>query len=231
MLWDMDGTLLDTEPYWIAAETDLVREFGGTWTEADAFALVGKALPDSAAVLQDAGVALSIREIIDRLSADVCAGVARQAVWRPGAIELLEELQTASIPCALVTMSEGPLAELVTSLLPAGLFRFLITGDLVKRGKPDPEPYLMALAHMGSLVPGLDPRRVIAIEDSIPGIHSAAASGATSIAVPHMSPVGPSAQWFLTDSLAGIHLAELEGLVADRLAGNFPAAETAGAHA
>lgn len=224
MLWDMDGTLLDTEPYWIAAETALVREFGGQWSEADAYALVGKALPDSAAVLQRAGVTLSVREIIDRLSAEVCAGVKREVTWRPGAIELLNELQTAQIPCALVTMSEGPLASLVTSLLPDGLFRFHVTGDMVARGKPDPEPYLMALESMGALVPELDPRRVVAIEDSIPGIRSASASGATAIGVPHMSPIGTSPDWALIDSLAGFQLADLEALVADRMSGAFPAA-------
>ena len=224
VLWDMDGTLLDTEPYWMGAESALVREFGGRWTDEDAYALVGNALPDSARILQAAGVTLSVREIIDRLSAEVCAGVSREVMWRPGAIELLHELRAASIPCALVTMSEGPLAALVTSLLPAGLFRFHVTGDMVARGKPDPEPYLMALESMGALVPDLDPRRVVAIEDSIPGILSASASGATAVAVPHLSPIEPSSDWALIDSLSGFRLADLDRLVADRISGAFPSA-------
>ena len=51
VLWDMDGTLVDTEPYWMAAETALVQSFGGTWSHEDALQLVGSGLIDSAVIL------------------------------------------------------------------------------------------------------------------------------------------------------------------------------------
>ena len=77
-------------------------------------ALVGNALPDAAAALQRAGVSLGTREIIDRLTGEVHGrGAPRTSQWRPGALELLEELHQANIPCGLVTMSEEPLAALV----------------------------------------------------------------------------------------------------------------------
>ena len=56
ILWDMDGTLVDTEPYWLAAEAELVHSFGGTWTHEDGLTLVGSGLWHSAAVLQGRGV-------------------------------------------------------------------------------------------------------------------------------------------------------------------------------
>src|SRR5690606_9402352 len=64
VLWDMDGTLIDSEPYWISAETALVESFGGTWTHEEALVLVGQGLDYSARMLQAKGVELSEEEII-----------------------------------------------------------------------------------------------------------------------------------------------------------------------
>ena len=41
VLWDMDGTIVDTEPYWIATEYELAAEFGGEWSDAKAHSIVG----------------------------------------------------------------------------------------------------------------------------------------------------------------------------------------------
>ncbi|WP_411733904.1 HAD family hydrolase [Paeniglutamicibacter sp.] len=213
VLWDMDGTLLDTEPHWMAAEARLVAEFGGRWSHEQALELVGNALPDAAAALQRAGVALTEREIIDRLTAEVEAGVGRHVDWRPGALELLEALHAASIPCGLVTMSEEPLAALVLEQLPKKYFAFRVTGDMVSRGKPHPEPYLLGLRLLGEHVAELEPARVIGIEDSAPGIASAAASGITAVLVEHIAPVPDSASWQRVGSLLGLDVDSLGALV------------------
>ena len=212
VLWDMDGTLLDTEPYWMAAEARLVAEFGGSWSDAQALELVGNALPDAAAALQRAGVALGEREIIDRLTAEVLDGVRRHVDWRPGALELLEALHAASIPCGLVTMSEEPLAALVIDQLPKKYFAFRVTGDMVERGKPHPDPYLMGLQMLGAQVENLEPSRVIGLEDSAPGIASAAASGITAVLVEHLAPVPDSASWHRLGTLAGVRIDALAAL-------------------
>ncbi|MEX2628110.1 MAG: HAD hydrolase-like protein, partial [Ilumatobacteraceae bacterium] len=74
VLWDMDGTLIDTEPYWMAAEHDVVGEFGGTWTEADGHAVVGFDLLDSARyIAEHGGVPLPPEEIVERLLDGVIA--------------------------------------------------------------------------------------------------------------------------------------------------------------
>ncbi|HYH11405.1 MAG TPA: hypothetical protein VD789_03535, partial [Thermomicrobiales bacterium] len=67
VFFDHDGTLVDTEPYWIEAELLLPRRFGATWTEADSIAAVGSPMPETARLLQAAGVPLTIEEIIDDL--------------------------------------------------------------------------------------------------------------------------------------------------------------------
>lgn len=219
VLWDMDGTIVDTEPYWIQAEKDLVRSYGGSWTDSDAEAMVGQALTFGAGLLQNAGVPLTVREIIDRLIGEVTVKVRKQVPWRPGARELLSELKDAGIPCAMVTMSEPILANEVCSQLPAGTFSFVVTGDVVSRGKPHPEPYELAFDRLSELVPDLSKNRVVAIEDSLPGVTSARAAGLVTLGVPHFLPLPPDAGRHEWDTLDGRTAADLASLVSGATAG------------
>src|SRR2546427_12717147 len=88
-LWDMDGTIVDTEPYWIEAEHALVAAHGGQWPHAPALQLTGQSLDFSAGILQDPGVDLGRPEIIDTLTAHVVSQVRISVPWRPRARELL----------------------------------------------------------------------------------------------------------------------------------------------
>ena len=208
VLWDMDGTLVDTEPYWFEAEFELVAEFDGTWTEADALSLVGFDLLDSANELRTrGGVRMDPVHVVDRLLDGVIRRVAVQLPWRPGAPELLAECVAARIPCVLVTMSWRRLADSVIAAAPEGSFAASITGDEVRNGKPDPEPYLAAAA-----VLGLDPADCVAIEDSPTGVASALAAGCATLGVPHVVPVQAAPGLTLVDSLVGIGVAELGAL-------------------
>ena len=180
VLWDMDGTLVDTEPYWMDAEYALVAEHGGHWSEEQARALVGNPLPVSAEVLhRSGGVDLPPEVIVERMLDHVVAEVQRHLPWRPGAQELLRALRAADVPCALVTMSYARLTDAVVSALPAGTFAAVVPGDEVRHGKPHPEPYLTAAARLG-----VDPRDCLAIEDSATGTASAAAAGAAVVIQP-----------------------------------------------
>lgn len=190
VMWDMDGTMVDTEPYWIEAETALAAEAGAVWTHADGISLVGKALPDAAAELQRrTGLVGEIPDIVDRLVGQVAARLRANGVpWRPGAAEFLAELHSEKVPCALVTMSYANLAHAVVDSLPPGTFDVVVSGDMVQRGKPHPEPYLMAADLLG--VPA---NKCVVFEDSPPGIASAEASGATTVGVLFMVPIPASA--------------------------------------
>ncbi|QBJ96788.1 HAD family phosphatase [Rhodococcus sp. ABRD24] len=216
VLWDMDGTLVDTEPYWFRAETELLAEHGVPWTPDQAVALVGNALPDSAAVIRAAGVDLSIREIIDTLIGSVINQVRTEMPWRPGARELLADVRSVGIPCAMVTMSEQPLAEEIARLLPAGTFEFLVTGDMVTMGKPHPEPYLLAVEKLRGTWGDVTHDRVIAIEDSLPGLASAKASGVVTIGVPNIVPLPLDPGHTVWPTLAGRTAAHLHELVSAR---------------
>jgi HAD superfamily hydrolase (TIGR01509 family) len=213
VLWDMDGTIVDTEPYWIAAEHALVEAHGGTWSHDQAMQLVGQSLTFSAGLLQEPGVELEIREIIDTLTAQVVRSVQQQVPWRPGARELLEELHLAGVRCALVTMSEGPLAREVVASLPRPYFDVLVTGDTVSQGKPHPEAYLTAVELLQENDPHLGIHHCVALEDSVPGVAAAVASGVATVAVPHIVPLPDDGSYVLWDTLAGRSLAELEALL------------------
>ena len=204
VLWDMDGTLVDTEPQWMAAEKAIVRRHGGTWTDEDAMGVVGAALLDSAAVLQSHGVDLPAAEIVELLLDEVCAGVRASVAWQPGVRPLLDALGAAGVPCALVTMSYRRFAEAVLSHAPRGTFAVVVTGDDVQEGKPHPEAYLLAAARLG-----VEPSDCVAIEDSPPGIASAMAAGARTLGVAHLVPVARLPGLSSATSLEGIGLVEL----------------------
>ncbi|MBO1269080.1 HAD family hydrolase [Arthrobacter cavernae] len=217
-LWDMDGTLVDTEPYWIAAEHALVEAHGGRWSHEQAMQLVGQSLLHSAGILQQAGVRMEARDIIDLLSAEVIRQVRTEVPWRPGARELLDDLHGAGVRCALVTMSEGPLARVVVESLPKPYFEFLVTGDTVTQGKPHPEAYLTAVARLRASDPAVTADRCVALEDSVPGVAAAIASGVVTVGIPHQMPLPDDARRATWDTLQGRGVADLEELVVARVA-------------
>lgn len=218
VLWDMDGTLVDTEPYWIAAEIALVTAHGGQWDEEKAHLLVGSALDTSARIMQEAGVNLSVREIIDHLSHEVIAGIRRELPWRPGARELLADLHNSGVRCALVTMSERNLAAEVAQALDHDYFEFLVTGDEVTNGKPHPEPYLRAIEMLRKTDPTITAAHCAAFEDSVPGVASAMASGVATIAIPNAVPLADDAGRTTWETLAGKTADDVNAVVAARFA-------------
>ena len=214
VLWDMDGTLVDTEPYWFASERDLVEEFGYDWPDHHAHAMVGFDLLDSAAYMQEHGhVDLPAEEIVNRLLDGVIARLHRRIPWRPGARELLADLNEAGVPCALVTMSWRRFVDPVMAALPDGSFVATIVGDEIPlgKGKPDPEPYLRGAAACGA-----DPRDCVAIEDSPTGVRSALRAGCRVLGVPNVKELGSAPGLWLVESLEPIRIGDLaELLVAD----------------
>lgn len=209
VLWDMDGTLIDSEPYWMTSETELITSWGGTWTHEDGLSVVGMGLADAAAIFRSRGVDLPVQQIVDHLTDRVIERTRAAVPWLPGARELLAEVREAGIPTAMVTMSLRRMAVLVADAIAAEAgvehaFDIVVAGDDVARAKPDPEPYL----HAARLL-GVDPAQAIAIEDSRPGVASAVAAGATVIAVPSHVPLPPSADYTIWAGLEHRTLADL----------------------
>lgn len=203
----MDGTIVDTEPYWMLAEEELVESFGATWTKEDSLAVVGADLWHAARIFQAHGVALSEEEIIARLTDRVLEQIRVAVPWRPGARELLLALTEAKIPCALVTMSLTRMAQLVVESIGFDAFTAVVGGDDVVRGKPHPEPYLRGAALLG--VKATD---CVAIEDSPTGLAAAVASGAVSLGIPAHVALADSNDYTLWSTLEGKTVTDLGAL-------------------
>src|SRR3954453_15259533 len=119
----MDGTLVDTEPSWIAAEYDLAARYGGVWSDDDALELVGSDLLDSARYMRERmGIDVAPEQIVDELLDAVIEQVEQVVPWRAGGGEVLGALGGAGVPCALVTMSYARFAAPILAALPPGTF-------------------------------------------------------------------------------------------------------------
>lgn len=181
-LWDMDGTIIDSEPLWLRVELAMLARYGIDMPADLPEQLVGTGLRDAARRFQELGVPLTVDTIVDEWADGVVAGMQTEpAVWRPGARELLAELGSLGVPAALVTMSVRRIADAVVDMLPAGTFAAVVAGDEVTHEKPHPEPYVLGAQALGVAI-----EECVAFEDSRTGVRSAAASGAVTIGLPNM---------------------------------------------
>jgi HAD superfamily hydrolase (TIGR01509 family) len=225
VLWDLDGTIVDTERHWMVAGDEILAEHLPDYGGGALDDMHGWALPDSARRMHELGVPLDVDAIVAdhvRRVEEVLAGDGLD--WRPGARELLALLRAADIPLALVTMSYRSVAELILASLPPATFAVVVTGDDVMHGKPAPDAYLLAAERLG-----VDPTRTVAIEDSVTGATAARAAGATTVGVP--SALGSEAlpAHAVWESLAGRTPADLVGVVTARSARTTPDTDSGGA--
>lgn len=180
ILFDHDGTLVDTEPVWAAAKVALTAEFGGTWTEQDTLDCLGLSMQFTLDRLRERGVNLPNEEINDRLVAKVREALAQQPVeFLPGIERFLSEVRDAQIPAAIVTNATTSVARRTANAAPEGTFSVVIGNDETTHPKPDPQPYLLAAERLG-----VDPTQCVALEDSPSGVRSATAAGMRVIVVP-----------------------------------------------
>lgn len=226
VLWDMDGTLVDTEVHWFAAEADLMAQHGAPWTHQDSLDMVGSNEADMVAAMQGRGLDLSAQEIVEGLNTRVRDGISRDLPLRPGALDLLVACRQAEIPTALVTNSDSVLAGAVLEELNrqarhrgwsgGQLFDIRVTGDLGLPGKPAPAPYTFAARRLSALARErghgpLNIERMVAIEDSPTGVRSAVAAGATTVAVVNLAPLENNGATVVLDSLDGVTVQDLTG--------------------
>lgn len=208
VLWDMDGTLVDSEEYWLSSEQNLAQQFNGSWDAQDGLDLIGMSLYDSTKVMKaKMGIDLEPDEIINRLTDAVVAQLEVSIPWRPGAQELLRELKKHGVKTALVTMSMKRMAESVANQIPFKAFDVIVAGDMVTQGKPHPEPYLLAAQLLG-----VKPEDCVAFEDSNTGLTSAEAAGTRAIGVTNIVPIPEKPGRTIWPTLEGVRLRDLRKL-------------------
>lgn len=213
VLFDMDGTLVDSEKLWDIALQELAESYGGTLSDAARRAITGTSMAESMRIVHDdlgqpeRDPAASAAWIDARILELFRSGLR----WRPGAMALLRAVRAAGIPTALVTSSGRPLVEVALETLGRDSFDAVVCGDEVAAPKPDPEPYLTAARLLGVPI-----ERCVAIEDSRTGVASALAAGAAVLAVPAEVPLPPTDGVHQLDSLAGADLDLLATLLERR---------------
>lgn len=208
VLFDMDGTLIDSEHLWLAAEIEVMTELGSDWTAADQEHCLGGPLERVADyMVQRSATDRSPQAVGEMLLATIEGHMRREPLqWRPGAIDFVKATINARIPRALVTASWAVLVDALADRMRAEIgsdpFTVIVAGDHITNSKPHPEPYLRAAEMIG--VPAVE---CLAIEDSPTGVRSAAAAGCVVVAVPHIAPIPAD--------ITGVH-------VIATLAGNSP---------
>ncbi|HEY3609494.1 MAG TPA: HAD family phosphatase [Pseudonocardiaceae bacterium] len=217
VLWDMDGTLVDSEKIWTVALVELMARLDSDLTDTIRTALIGSNMRRSTLILlAHAGI-----EPTDEAIADVESWLdERMAVlfrvdlpWRPGAREALRSVRSAGVRTALVTSTERSLTEIALDSIGREFFDVTVCGDEVDgRNKPHPGPYLMAAELLG-----VDPANCVAVEDSVTGAASAQAAGCTVLVVPAEAPVPPGERLILRDSLVGVDAELLASLLTNRV--------------
>ncbi|NJC83081.1 HAD family hydrolase [Planosporangium mesophilum] len=215
MLFDMDGTLVDSEKVWDVGLKELARRYGGELSTPARTRMIGTSMAESMDILH-IDIAQpwrdpeeSVRWLENRVGELFAAGL----LWRPGARELLAEVRAAGLATALVTATRRNLVEVALGTIGAHNFDVVVCGDEVGRTKPDPEPYLTAAAKLGA-----DPRRCVAVEDSPTGVASAHAAGCVVVAVPCEVALTPPDGVVEIDSLERMDVATMRKLVAGRAA-------------
>jgi HAD superfamily hydrolase (TIGR01509 family) len=212
VLFDMDGTLVETEEFWGEAMFELAALLGGRMSDEARAQTIGSTMRHSMEVLHaDLGLVRTeeqlqadARWVEDRTAELMADGIA----WQPGARELLVAARAAGLVTALVTTTPRHLAEIVLSSIRADLgsdpFDLTVCGDEVPARKPDPAPYLQAMAALE-----VPPAQCVVIEDSAAGIASGLAAGVAVLGVPTMQTVDPAPGLTLRDGLVGVDVATL----------------------
>lgn len=203
VLFDMDGTLIDSEPLWLQSEYAIMASLGGEWTDEDQAACLGGPLEYAVDYMiakagsgHDPGaVMLQLLGIMENLLRTT------PLVWQPGARALLMDARAQGLPTALVSASWNRLIDAVRDRIETDIghtaFDVVVAGDDVTDSKPHPESYLTAARALG-----VSPEDCLVLEDSPTGVASGIAAGCTVVAIPHLRSI----------DVAGAHVvASLEG--------------------
>lgn len=212
LLFDMDGTLVDTEPIWHVAEQRILASYGKVWTPEFGESMLGGPLDRAAQVMATQAEEPRVDVMEELLVTSMVALLESSPItWMPGARDLVTAAAELEVPCALVSNSYRSLMNAVLVALLDDLgslpFETTVTADEVRAGKPDPEPFRVAAARLEAR-----PEDCVVFEDSAVGVAAGLASGARVVAVPSAGPLDPHPRLVVLESLTGVTPGGLDAL-------------------
>ena len=207
ILFDMDGTLIDSEPLWLKAEIEVMAEVGCHWDEQDQINCLGGPAERTERYMQERSQNIKpYGYFINRLHEVMRARITNELDLIPNALSLLKECKDAGIKTALVTASSRDLMTIVLKRFPLGTFDVVVSGDDVEKSKPDPAPYLLAAKQLS-----VDILKCLVLEDSLTGVQSGLSSGAKVIGIPHLVQMSEHPNLRVISSLDEITLSDILG--------------------
>lgn len=214
VLFDMDGTLVDTERLWWEAVSVVADSIGRPLVADDVDAVTGRSVGYTADYLHaTADCALSVESLAICLERAFTARVTDHIVPLPGVLDLLNSLQDKGIPAGIVSASPRSVVDLVAETLGSHLFATTVAVEDTIHTKPAPDPYELAASILG-----VDPARCIAVEDTEIGARAAVAAGCLVLAVPSEGQhIVESPRLILRESLDLLAAADLGALLVQEL--------------
>ncbi|HSI37466.1 MAG TPA: HAD family phosphatase [Methylotenera sp.] len=181
-IFDMDGLLIDSERIIMQACILAASEFGISYTQSDYVQLIGRAAPDSTQVMtaQLGGVS-NFTKVIQRVD-EILEASENYFSLKIGALDIIKHFHTQGIPCGVASSSYQNIIK--SRLSKVGVWEYfsaITSGDEVRRGKPHPDIYLLAIKKLG-----IPAQECIAFEDSEFGARAAIAAGLKVVVVPDL---------------------------------------------
>ena len=205
ILFDMDGTLIDSEPLWLEAEIEIMEELGCNWDQQDQINCLGGPIDKTENYMQDRSNNIKpFGYFTEKLDDVMEKKLSTKLNLIPNALEIINDCKRSELKIALVTASSGRLMSAVLKRFPVGIFDTTVSYDDVKRSKPDPEPYLLA-----SKTLGVDITNCVVLEDSLTGVQSGLNAGAQVIGIPHLVKMPSNPNLRVVESLSEINMDRL----------------------
>ncbi len=182
ILFDMDGTIIDSEPLWLQAEVEVMAELGCHWNEQDQINCLGGPMERTEKYMQDrSGNVKPYGYFGQRLNEVMKLKFVKDLELIPNALELITKSKEAGLKTALVTASGRELMNAALTRFPENSFDIAISRDDVANSKPHPDPYLMAAERLKVKID-----ECLVLEDSITGVRAGLDSGAQVVAISHI---------------------------------------------
>ena len=203
--------MVDSEPLWLESEKSITANYGYEWSKLDQVACLGGPLSRVGEYMFERCKGMeSPTYFTDKLIEVQRAKLTEKIPLMPGAFELACELQEKGVSIALVSASPRNIVDAVLANLESNPFLFSISCDDVVNTKPHPDAYLLAAARCDAQI-----SHSLILEDSLPGVASAIASGAWLIAVPQLVVVDESERVRRINSLEQLSFSKLQELYYD----------------